>query len=73
MIEINYLIKSTHFFKDIDECSEGVHICNSNAICNNTNGGFVCACLLGYEGDGLTCESKCTKINIVYCEEKVNY
>ena len=35
-----------------------MHTCDSNAVCNNTNGGFECACLLGYEGDGFICESE---------------
>lgn len=47
-----------HIFADIDECLEGRHTCDSKAICNNTNGGFECTCLLGYEGDGFVCESK---------------
>ena len=70
---IMYTLLNPPIFLDVDECSEGVHTCDSNAVCNNTNGGFECACLLGYEGDGLTCESKYTKINTVDCEEKTNY
>ena len=35
-----------------------MHTCDSNAVCNNTNGGFECACFLGYEGDGFICESE---------------
>ena len=70
---ITYNLLNPPIFLDVDECSEGVHTCDSNAVCSNTNGGFECACLLGYEGDGLTCESKCTKINTVDCEEKTNY
>ena len=55
---------------DIDECLEGIHTCGSSAVCTNINGGFECACLLGYEGDGFTCESKYMYINTVYSRRK---
>ena len=30
-------------------------MCDSNALCTNTEGSYVCACNLGYTGDGETC------------------
>ena len=43
---------------DIDECAEGAHVCDSNAICNNTIGSHNCTCTVGYSGNGSSC-SKC--------------
>ena len=49
---------------DLDECVEGTHDCDENAVCTNTpEGSFTCACSDGYTdtsptelGDGRTCE-----------------
>ena len=44
---------------DVDECLlADVNICDSNAMCTNTQGSYVCRCLRGYQGDGLTCEGE---------------
>ncbi len=32
--------------------------CHDNAACTNTEGGFDCSCLPGYQGDGRTCLGK---------------
>ena len=40
---------------DVDECADGTHDCAEFATCTNTEGGFECACLTGFEGDGQTC------------------
>lgn len=48
------------YFIDIDECVNGTSDCNQNAICRNTNGGYVCECKMGYVGNGKTCEGTCT-------------
>ena len=29
--------------------------CDANAMCTNTDGGFTCACNMGFTGDGKTC------------------
>jgi len=43
--------------QDIDECAEGLDDCAQNAICTNTEGSYLCACLpTAYTGDGKTCE-----------------
>ena len=41
---------------DVDECSEGLDDCAEAAVCTNTDGGFECICLDGFEGDGKTCD-----------------
>ncbi len=38
---------------DVNECSEGV--CDANATCANTDGGYTCTCNTGYLGDGAVC------------------
>ena len=43
---------------DIDECSEDRDDCHDNATCTNTNGGYNCACFVGYMGDGVNCIRK---------------
>ena len=30
-------------------------MCDSNAVCSNTEGSYVCSCVEGYTGDGKTC------------------
>ena len=43
---------------DIDECTDGTHNCDANAICIETVGGFTCECQPGFTGDGFTCSGK---------------
>eukprot|EP00992_Anisonema_acinus_P015613 TRINITY_DN9814_c0_g1_i1.p1 TRINITY_DN9814_c0_g1~~TRINITY_DN9814_c0_g1_i1.p1 ORF type:complete len:503 (+),score=68.05 TRINITY_DN9814_c0_g1_i1:46-1554(+) len=38
---------------DVDECAASP--CDANAECTNTAGGYACACLPGFSGDGFTC------------------
>lgn len=40
---------------DIDECSNGENTCSPNANCYNTDGGYICQCKVGYNGDGYYC------------------
>lgn len=40
---------------DIDECAMNNGGCSANAICTNTIGSRMCACNMGYTGDGVTC------------------
>ena len=41
---------------DIDECLDDV--CDSAALCMDTDGGFECTCNPGYSGDGFNCSGK---------------
>uniref|UniRef100_A0A0G4I101 EGF-like domain-containing protein n=1 Tax=Chromera velia CCMP2878 TaxID=1169474 RepID=A0A0G4I101_9ALVE len=42
-------------WSELDECAAGVHNCDSQATCTNTNGSFACACNGGLDGDGVAC------------------
>ena len=39
---------------DINECVNG-SLCNNNALCENTEGSFMCTCHEGFDGDGFNC------------------
>lgn len=44
---------------DFDECaSNETNDCHGNALCNNTDGSYICRCLSGYQGDGKNCTGK---------------
>ena len=43
------------FVSDIDECTNGTHRCDVNAVCNNTQGSYNCTCKDGFYGDGINC------------------
>ena len=45
-------------YLDTDECKYDLDNCHANASCTNTNGSFNCTCLIGYAGDGVSCEGK---------------
>lgn len=48
-----------HIIPDIDECtSSEANECDSNALCTNTEGSYVCRCIRGYERDGKRCSGK---------------
>ena len=36
---------------DIDECQEGIDICDDYAVCFNTQGSYNCTCIDGFYGD----------------------
>lgn len=41
---------------DIDECGIEDDDCSEFADCKNTEPGFECSCMTGFEGDGKKCE-----------------
>ena len=43
---------------DLDECATNSHICDVNAVCQNTAGSHTCSCKAGYTGNGKTCHGK---------------
>ena len=45
---------------DADECNASVPVCDVNAKCINTIGSFICACKIGFSGDGFSCSGKKT-------------
>ena len=53
---------------DIDECFDGLdELCDENAICTNTDGGYECSCPDGFTGvDGTEC------IDINECEDSIH-
>ena len=43
----------------MDECaSPEANECDTNALCTNTDGSYICGCLSGYQGDGRNCTGK---------------
>lgn len=41
---------------DFDECaSSETNECDSNALCTNAEGSYVCRCVSGYEENGRNC------------------
>ena len=47
-------------FSDIDECRGERDNCAAEATCTNTDGNFMCACNLGYTGNGVSCQGNMT-------------
>lgn len=44
--------------REINECTERIHSCDTNATCNNAIGGipgYTCECNTGYTGNGYSC------------------
>lgn len=40
---------------DVNECILSSNMCDVNAFCNNTFGGYTCQCLPGFRENGLNC------------------
>ena len=51
-------------FSDVDECSASSPVCDSNAICSNTRGSYICTCRAGYTGDGKTCQGRFENVRL---------
>ena len=54
VLTINFLYMFSLSPLDVDECAVE-NECDSNALCTNTEGSYVCRCVRGYEGDGKYC------------------
>ena len=39
----------------VDECTSSISVSDSNANCQNTEGSFLCQCVIGFSGDGKSC------------------
>ena len=52
------LIFCNTYFSDINECVESTSNCSENATCTDTEGGFMCTCHAGFEGNGTVCAGK---------------
>ena len=57
--EPSAIAEAAYVFEDTDECMEGTHECDPHATCINTTGGYDCACLEGFSGDGFDCSNIC--------------
>ena len=48
---------STQFINlDINECDTGLHYCDKNANCSDTEGSYSCNCTESYFGNGKKCQ-----------------
>ncbi|KAF5795423.1 putative protein kinase RLK-Pelle-WAK family [Helianthus annuus] len=46
--------------KNINECERGIHDCDHDAQCDDTDGSYECTCRKGYSGDGRKDGTGCT-------------
>ena len=59
--QLDYCHSFTTIIIDIDECAEMSNNCDDSlATCTNTAGSFMCTCITGYTGDGVTCAGRVT-------------
>lgn len=52
----HFMYQNCCCFSDIDECSTIDSPCHTNATCTDIVGSFVCQCVQGFSGNGITCE-----------------
>ena len=55
---------SLSLFPDIDECENSPSVCGAGSTCTNTDGGFTCAYVEGFELFSGTCIGEITKREI---------
>ena len=55
MVINTFIARIITLSSDIDECTDGVNNCDSDATCTDTLGSFYCVCKPGYTGNGTTC------------------
>lgn len=51
--------------RNLPDCANSAHKCDSNADCTDTDKGYSCACRAGYSGNGKTCSRIYTDLNVV--------
>ncbi|XP_066022897.1 uncharacterized protein [Pocillopora verrucosa] len=58
-----------HSCSDVDECSNGDHVCDENANCTNSKGSHFCTCMEGYTGNGKSCQGSYAteKLRVFVC------
>ena len=57
-VSVEQRFGNSFLFLDINECSDGNHVCDVNSNCNNTEGSHICTCKEGYTGDGQSCQGE---------------
>lgn len=56
ILNVVFICQFLKFAVDIDECAnDDENDCDTNALCTNTEGSYVCRCMKGYKGDGQNC------------------
>ena len=55
---IRFSCITSYVFSDMDECTSNYHICDNNAVCQNTEGSYTCSWKAGYTGDGKICSGE---------------
>ena len=51
-------------FSDVDECSATSPVCDSNEICSNTRGSYICTCKSGDTVEGQTCQGRFENVRL---------
>ena len=54
------------FIHSVDECLLGLHNCDVNATCMNTDESYICSCKEGFTGNGVFCSGKSALTKKVY-------
>ena len=68
LFECNIWSHLPFYTPDTDECaSPDENECASKALCTNTEGSYLCSCLVGYQGDGKNCTGNKTYIINEHC------
>ena len=62
----------TMYFAEVDECVAGIHDCDDNSVCINTNSSYICECNAGYNMTSLQqCEGSSAILYWVFICDKI--